>query len=167
MISDTQLRHDLLEFKKEYDAAYSSNQLSPQVYFSKLGVIELAGWVEYSFDEIANISVDQSALSRNVRNRVAEAIRLNYGFQYWEHFMRMMSTLIGVAACDAMHNALGAFADVLAAELNSINQQRRVAAHTHIAGTTMTFDAPGTTLRRLNVIYPVMCDIYKWVNNNR
>ena len=151
---------------KSLDVLYTNSISGPDsrlpTFYSKLGVLELAGWLEDSFDKIARRSVKWSISSPKFNKLLESAIKQNHGFAYDENFISMMSKIVGLFRCEVLEAELdrhGGLA-VLTSEINSITTQRRVAAHVARVHTTVGFDAPSVSLARLHKIYPIVREIY-------
>jgi hypothetical protein len=132
---------------------YSESIPGDQVYFSKLAILELCGWIEASVDDLARRSKKTIRTSVNIEY-LEDVIRRNYGFSYDRHFRHLISVGIGVVAFDQIETKLDPV--VLAqfkSQLHALKKARDVLAHTFVKGQTTTIDAPSTTASRLDPIY--------------
>jgi hypothetical protein len=164
MITKRHIETDLRRLHTLYSASVAGPDPAIPIYFSKLGVLELSGWVEESFDMIAYRAVKRSITTNRFQDLVDNAIKRNYGFSYEENFVGMMARLIGLPKCERLERHLdtsGSF-NILKAELGAMLGQRREAAHVDLAHTKLAFDAPSVSLGRLTRIYPILREIYSW-----
>ena len=162
------LRKYIEEDLKKLNHLYLNSVAGPDpkvpVYYSKLAVLELCGWVEESFDLIARRAVKGKLKVEKFTKLRDNAIKKTHGFHYDNHFLAMLTNVGGLEMCEHLHmhlDATGSHA-VLTGELNAISEQRGRAAHTNLANTRATFDAPSVTLGRLTRMYPVLREMYGW-----
>ena len=76
------------------------------IYFSKLGVLELTGWVEESFDMIARRAAKGRVKHNRFSKLVENAIQMNWGFSYEKNFLVMMAKIIGLPECEQLERYL-------------------------------------------------------------
>lgn len=164
MILRKHIENDL----KRLDGLYSQSLLGADarvpIYYSKLAVLELSGWVEESFDLIAKRAIKGKLKSKKFKDLLDTAISRNYGFDYDSNFLGMLMKVVGLEPCERLHghlNVSGKHA-VLTNELNAMIGQRRKAAHVHLASTTTSFDAPSVSLARMRKLFPILRDMYRW-----
>jgi hypothetical protein len=159
-------KHILRELKR-LDSIYSALGATADVQrdSSRLAVIELCGWVEHSFDAVAERAIHNHVFAdAELRKSYREAIKKNYGFDYYSNFIRMMNVLVGVKLLDDLSRNLdgsGRLA-ILTGQLTLLKDQRNSAAHVHSNALLMIFDAPSVTLGRLHTMFPIMREIYSW-----
>ncbi len=164
MIVKRHIEKDLQRLHTLYSDSVSRPDPAVPVYFSKLGVLELTGWVEESFDIIAARAAKGRVKESKFQERVRLAIRNNHGFSYDNNFIIMMAKIIGLSECERLERHLNSDGtlDVLKGELNAVLEQRRKAAHVNLARTTIAFDSPSVSLGRLRRIYPIIKGVYSW-----
>jgi len=164
MISKGPLEADLKRLNRLYQSCVAGADRSLPIYYSKLGVLELTGWVEESFDIIANRAAKGRVKTPEFQKKVATAIKKTYGFEYDQHFLFMMAKIVGVPECEKLHAHFDRDGRVstLAAQLDALVEQRRKAAHVNVARTAIRFDAPSVTLGRLKQIHPILREMYRW-----
>lgn len=145
----------------ELDTLYTNNP-SQSIYFSKLALIELCGWIEQTMDDIVtdhatSMLVDQKNISF-VQNQI---VKRTYGFHYEDNFRGMLMRLIGLIELERVETSLSAGGDlaILQAQLNILKSKRNDAAHTAISGVMITYDSPSIILANLNTIYPILIKI--------
>ena len=164
MIVKRHIETDLKRLQVLYSASIVGSDPSIPVYFSKLGVLELAGWIEESFDLIAKRSVKRRVNTRKFGKLVKKAINDNSGFLYDSNFLKMMAKLIGMPECEKLETYLASDGSlsILTSELKALVTPRRIAAHVPLAYTGIIFDSPSVSLNRLSRIHPILKDIYSW-----
>ncbi len=125
------------------------------LYFSKLALLELSGWVEESMDDIVlRCSVRCLKLKVNKDVFLKKTVGQNHGFQYEIHFRKMMTTLVGVVNVERIEKSVGPIVQSqLEAALGNLAKARNSAAHTHLKGMTVTIDAPSVTINNFLGIY--------------
>lgn len=163
MIVKTRIENDLKRLNRLYAASMTGRRADVPLYYAKLAVLELAGWIEESFDDIARRSLKGQLASAKFHQLLENAIDHNHGFSYDGNFLKMMAQLIGLPECERLHSLLDSDGtlSVLKAELEALLTQRRTAAHVNLANTKLAFDAPSVSLGRLARIYPILRRIYR------
>ena len=165
MIVKVHVEKDLRRLNALYNASIASSSSDDPVYYSKLAVLEFSGWVEESFDAIAIRAAKGKLKTTKFQNILKEVVKKNSGFTYDNHFLSMLSKVVGLPACEKLHREMdsdGSIA-ILRAELDAVVQQRNKAAHINLANTTVSFDTPSIYLGRqgrLNKVYPVLRKMY-------
>lgn len=140
-------------FRKESSAKNS-------LYFSKLAVLELCGWIEESMDDVilrsANRILKDPANLKFVRD---EIIKRNYGFDYRQHFRRMLIQLAGVANVERIELLVDPGKKAaLISTLATLKTIRDAEAHTHLKVFARRIDAPSVTLSRFPPVYDGLKD---------
>ncbi|QEF97896.1 hypothetical protein Mal15_19420 [Stieleria maiorica] len=164
MIVKAHIEKDLKRLNRLYTESLTGASSDVPIYYSKLAVLELAGWLEESFDLIAFRAMKGKVSPGKFQNLVDDAVKKNHGFNYDNNFLVMMAKLIGLTHCEKLDRHLDSDASlsILRSELNALQQQRRTAAHVNIARTTLAFDAPSVSLARMQKVYPILRGIYRW-----
>lgn len=143
----------------ELQTLYDSNTKSPtqQKYYSKLALLELCGWLESTFDDIAY----EYALSNmpNSANTVDldKKIELVYGCSY-ENLRTLLTLCIGLPKLLVLEEQFSRTGElvILKGDLNTLWGMRKPAAHTSLAGRTEQFQTPTVLLIRLKSIYTIL-----------
>ena len=125
------------------------------IFYSKLALIELCGWIEKSLDDIA-----RSCASRNLKNSAnmdkveREFIKDNHGFAY-DNFRKMIFQIIGLINLEKIEKKLErrGIIGLLKSKLNTLKTERDTAAHTFIIGIMQTYPAPSLDLSEFKIIY--------------
>lgn len=148
---------DLLkELQKLYD---SDTNINHQTYYSKLALLELSGWLEDVLDEII-LTYGHSKLvePKNIEKLEKEIVKKTYGCDYKLHFREMLIQVIGITNVEKLEDTLknmGNF-QTLVDQLSSIYNARNSAAHTSIAGTMKTYQAPSSMRTYLRSLHPIL-----------
>lgn len=157
MISRTEIFNNLKSLDVKYRKTSSSKDT---LFFSKLALLELCGWIEESMDDIvlrcANRKLKESQNKKFVIDGVTGPV---YGFEYKKHFRKMLIQLIGIINVERLEIKVDALKrDSLKSELGNLKEMRNKMAHTHIKGITTHIDSPSITIRRFNVVYDGLKD---------
>lgn len=158
MVDSDRIRTNLNFLKDAYEASQSSDSIDEPIMFSKLAVIELAGWLEMTFDTIARRCLGETSVSSGSYDYLEMKIKKTHGFTYEEHFKPLLVVALGVCKTYQIESELEQDGSLnsFVSQLNTLNTMRKKAAHTFVDGTTATFDAPSTTLDTLSKVEPVI-----------
>lgn len=164
MIFKKHIENDLLRLDNLYLGSVTGTDPRLPIFYSKLGVLELTGWVEESFDSIARRAVKGRLKVPKFQSLAENVIKKTYGFDYDNHFLLMMSKIVGVGKCEELDSLLNStgMCTLLKSELNAVMQQRGNAAHVNLASTSIRFDSPSISLGRMRKLYPVLRTMYQW-----
>jgi hypothetical protein len=165
MIIKKHIETDLKRLNHLYLSSVSGADTTIPIFYSKLAVLELCGWIEESFDLIAKRAISGKLKEEKFKKLLESAIKENHGFDYEVHFLRMLSKIVGLGKCEQLHLHLRSTGKdaILVSELNHVKNQRTTAAHVPIFKTLAnknTFDAPSKTLARLYTVYPIIKEMY-------
>ena len=127
------------------------------LFYSKLAILELCGWLENSMERIA-----WSCAIRNVKdkkNRVfieEKIIKRNHGFSYKYNFRKMLIPIVGCRGIETIEDA----ADLntisyLDSITSSLKEYRNRHAHTYL-NATMTVVAPSAIMKYLNDVFQAL-----------
>ena len=162
MIAKSYIEANLKELDRRFRNARTQKE---PLYFSKLAVLELCGWVEISIDDL---------ICRAVRRKVKDArkfetfstklVRNNYGFHYERNFRKLLCSAIGeIHVADIELNMDQLKRQQLESELNTLSSNRNSLAHTYLKGVTQQVDAPSRTLSRFHLTYAGLKEFEKEV----
>jgi hypothetical protein len=146
---DQNLKHLDRAYQKESDTKKAT-------FYSKLAILELCGWIEISMDGLILAHCSKKVKLQDNIKLVENNVRRTYGFDYDQHFKKMLIQLVGVAACERIESKIDVAAKTkLAAQLTSLKNIRDRLAHTYIEGMPQAnaIDAPSVTRARLAEIY--------------
>ncbi len=156
----------LKSLDRKYQGTLFSSNVNEPVYYCKLATLEYCGWIELTFDDIINRALKNQLRSRDFKKILEkEIIGRTNGFQYDRHFRPMLISAVGLKRAESIELELKRSNDfnTLESELSSMKEFRNRAAHTWIQNTTRTFPAPSDLLRRFDLIYPILRQIYSKV----
>ena len=150
-------RSYILKNLGELDRAFRSARSQKHgIYFSKLAILELCGWIEISMDTLILEHCGKHVAEGKNTKIVQDSVKRTYGFDYDDHFRRMLINLIGAITCERLEARIPvATRTKLAAQLNSLKVIRNGLAHTYLKGPTATLriDAPSFTIARFADIH--------------
>ncbi len=147
---------------KKLDQLYNSSPTVEATYYSKLAIIELCGWIEFSMDNIVEYFANEHIKTQPFKDSFKSLKDKNYGFDYKQNFRKMLSQTIGMHNMEKLELTINRTGNVniLDATLNNLKNLRNDAAHTYI-DTTKTYQAPSVTKSQLELIYPILKDFSK------
>lgn len=125
------------------------------LYYSKLALLELCGWIEESMDDVvlrcAKRCLTQPA---NIKYTTDQIIKRTYGFDYDLNFRGMLIRLLGIIVVERIEATVDPIKQArLRATLTSLKRARDAEAHTHLKGVTRTINAPSVTLSHFRDAY--------------
>ena len=163
MLYTRRIRHTLVFLDREYNRHLLSYDEERPVVFSKLSVLELSGWIEEGFDEIARNCVRRKRRTYKSRDVLENKIKATHGFAYSKHARELLAVALGTVRLLEVEKALEKDGSLtqLKAELGMLNKQRQSAAHTFTKGTTRMFDSPSVTLARFSRIEPILQRLWR------
>lgn len=154
MLSKQPIKDLLDELKNLYDATSDTNH---KIYYSKLALMELCGWIELCIDDILENFIDSKLLLQNNINLAkTNFVRLTYGFDYDKNLRPLLIKIVGLINVEKIEDILdfdGGTYTLLKSQLNNLVSLRNAAAHTTIVGVTHTYQSPHSMLTNLNNIY--------------
>ena len=166
MLNTSHIRNTLYILGEEYDKYVASSEPERPIIYSKLGVLELSGWIEEGFDAIARNFVRKQLISdsecdtlENGYDILEKKIDDTHGFTYNSNSRQLLVVAIGTVRLLEIEKELNQDGSLLLlkSELTSLNRQRRLAAHTFIIREMMgSFDAPSVTIDRFLKIEPIL-----------
>jgi hypothetical protein len=148
----------ILQNLKQLDGAFRKAKTQKHgIYFSKLAILELCGWIEISMDEIILAHCGRHVTEAiNIKFVEDDVVKRTYGFDYKRNFRKMLINLIGIVSCEELEAQVPvAVHTKFVAQLLSLKTVRDSLAHTYVKGSvaTMNIDAPSVTMARFNDIY--------------
>ncbi len=125
------------------------------LYYSKLAILELCGWIEESMDEIvlnhANHHLKNTPNRTWVKDKV---VNRTSGFEYDRYFRQMLISILGIIKVEKLEGKLDSVKfTLLKSSLVTLTKCRNDEAHTHIKGVTKTIDAPSVTQTRFTAVF--------------
>lgn len=145
MISKSYIQQTLNELDKLYAESTSQKKT---IYFSKLALIELCGWVEVTIDDMLLRCAKRKLKEKSFVENYEGLIDKNYGFQYLTNVRPLLIELLGLVGVEKIEKKLEKKAHItlLKTSLGNIKTSRNEAAHTYIKGVTRKFNAPSLTI---------------------
>lgn len=142
----------------ELDSAFRNAKTQKHaVYFSKLAILELCGWIEISMDDIILAHCGRHVkVNKNTKYIADDIVKKTYGFDYERNFRKMLINLVGIVTCETLEAGLPAPIHArFLAQLQSLKVVRNSLAHTYLKGSpaTMTIDAPSVTKARFTDVF--------------
>ena len=159
MVNKAAIDRNLHELSARYERR-SRNPRDP-LYFSKLALIELCGWIEETMDNIArDCARRHSTAEANLAQVAEEVIGRTYGFHYGDHFRNMLMGIVGLVKIEELEGMLDpAKFNGMKSSLGILREKRNSEAHTYIKGITQTVDAPSVTTRHFQNVYEGLKDM--------
>ena len=163
MLHTRRIKNTLIFLDREYNRHIASYDQERPVIISKLSVLELSGWIEEGFDEIARNCVRRKRGTYKSRDVLEDKIKMTYGFTYSRHSRELLAVALGTVRLLEVEKRLDKDGSLtlLKSELLTLNDQRRSAAHTFTKGTTRLFDSPSVTLSRFLRVEPILRRLWK------
>ena len=158
MIVRKHIENNLKQLNKLY---LETTDYKKKLYYSKLAMLELCGWIEESMDNIiqmcANRLLKLPATKTHVQKQVIDR---NYGFEYKKHFIKMLSSVIGFMNIERLEKKLDTSKNArLLSALGTLKTIRHAQAHTHLKGVTRHVDSPSITLNLFSQVFDGLKDI--------
>ena len=158
MIDKTTIVEVLNELNCKYNNT-SGGSRAP-LYYSKLALMELCGWIEVSMDEVVTGCVQVHLNRQSDVSYMDEVIRRNHGFTYNNHFREMLMKVLGLVNLERLEKQLDPVKfELFKSSLGTLKVQRDRMAHTHLAKVTVTLAAPSTMVSHLRHVYDGLKDI--------
>jgi len=158
MVVKKSIKTNLRELDKCYRSARTPKEA---LYFSKLAILELCGWIEETMDDVVlRCSTKHLKETANIKYSQGNIISKTYGFDYDANFRWMLIRLIGLIRVETLERQLDqARLGALTGALATLKQQRNSEAHTHLRGMTRAINAPSVTLTQLEPVYQGLLEI--------
>jgi hypothetical protein len=125
------------------------------LFFSKLAILELCGWIEESMDDIVlRCAARHLGDQGNMKYCREEIVRRTYGFDYHKNFRTMLVRLLGLVNVEYIEARVDpAKCDAMKVALMSLKRQRNKEAHTHLKGVGRTINAPSVTMTQFPILW--------------
>ncbi|MCB2262274.1 MAG: hypothetical protein LGR52_04945 [Candidatus Thiosymbion ectosymbiont of Robbea hypermnestra] len=151
MITKDNIGQNVRQLARLYDEARKGSK--EELYYSKLAVLELCGWIEESMDDIILKCCNRTIKRPENRNYIRGIVKRNYAFEY-PRFREMLISVIGLSNVEKVEKRLDPIKQSQLEDiLKNLKGPRNNAAHTHIKGTAMSIDAPSVTIRNFTIVY--------------
>jgi hypothetical protein len=158
MIARSYIESNLKQLDKLYNDAVTPKS---KLYYSKLAMLELCGWIEESMDDIVQKCANRLLQVQAKKNYIADQIiGQTYGFEYKKHFMKMLSFVVGLINIEKLEAKLDPLKNArLVSALGTLKVARNREAHTHLKGVTRQVDSPSITINLFNHVFNGLKDI--------
>lgn len=128
-------------------------KVTKQVFYSKLALMELCGWIEITMDKIIEKLLKKQLSDTKHIKVVEDAIRFNSNFNYDKNFKPLLVHIIGFKSIEVIEKRVDQQKFIkMKAALVYLKKPRNSAAHTFIKGMTLTLDAPSVILSNFYVL---------------
>jgi hypothetical protein len=157
MIARTYMEENLRKLHRLYIGSRSRKE---SLFYSKLAILELCGWIEESMDDvILRCSVRCLVELENRKYATKTIVKRTHGFDYEPHFREMMIRLFGLVLVERLERAVDPAKDArMRATLTALYTVRNAEAHTHLKGVTRTINAPSVTMVQFRDVYEGLCE---------
>jgi hypothetical protein len=160
MIARSYIESNLKQLDRLYNSAGSQKM---KLYYSKLAMLELCGWIEETMDDVVIKCANRVLKVHSNKAYIADkVVKPTYGFEYEKHFRRMLVFVVGLMSVEKIEKNVDAvkYARFKSA-LGSLKAARNKEAHTHLKGITRTVDAPSVTMRNFVYVYEGLVEYQK------
>ena len=152
MIARSYILANLKALDRKFKRATSEKDT---LFYSKLAILELCGWIEESMDDIVLGCARRHLTEQdNITFVEKQIVRRTHGFDYDMHFRQMLIQLLGVINVEKIEKIVdqGKLMKLRAA-LDGLKKVRDPEAHKHIKGVTRHIDAPSLTRAQFPALY--------------
>lgn len=164
MISKTTIQTNLRTLNAQYNKSTTSPRLA--LFFSKLAVLELCGWIEESMDDVLLRCARKHLKQPSNLASVSDQIKKNSGFHYENNFRRLLISIIGLLNVERLESSVDQPKRAqMQAALKSLKIVRNSQAHTHLRGVTTTLNAPSWTISQFTPVYEGLIDLDRWLRD--
>lgn len=152
MIGKASIIQNLNTLERLYN---NSTSVREALFYSKLAILELCGWIEESMDDIVLRCANRNLRVRQNRSFVENTIiERVHGFDYNNHFRAMLMRVVGLITLEKVERRIDQRKlQVMQAALGILKTHRNTEAHTHLKGMTRRLDAPSVSKRRFIEVY--------------
>ena len=144
MVEREEIDNTLGALRSKYNGRHDT--FEEPLYYSKLYLIELCGWIELTMDSIVrNCTSAYVSNPKSLRYLERSIIWNTSGFTYYNHFRPMLLQAFGLIKVEQLEARLDQ--DKFGAMTRSVDKlwgMRNPQAHTNIAGATSTVESPST-----------------------
>lgn len=161
MIAKSYIEKSLIELNNLYN---NSSSQKKAIYYSKLSIIELCGWIEEICDDIILRHSNRCLKLNDNKRYIKQIIKRNNGFDYDNNIRPMLIKLIGIIKLEEVEKKLekkGGQITILKSTLETLKIERNKAAHTYLKGSTRLFSSPSISLNHFHILIK----IFKLIEN--
>ena len=159
MVNKTTIEKNLKHIDNLYNKHIGDKEA---VYYCKLAILEICGWIEETMDDIVRSCANKHLKDPSSITIIEEIIQNTHSFKYRDNFRNMLKQLIGLINLENLENMFdGTKFPVMESSLGALKQSRDDLAHTYIKGTTTTINAPSFSINHFKYVYQGLKDIEK------
>ena len=160
MVVKSYIEQNLRTLNRLYRQSARSQEV---LFYSKLAILELCGWIEVSMDDIALRTAKRLLRdAKHIKFFEDEILKKVHGFDYERNFRRMLMAIIGLQGIWQMERAVNQSSfQPMCGALTTLKPHRNKHSHEYVKGTTLQLDAPSLTITRFYTIYTGLTDIEK------
>ena len=159
MISAVKIKRNLDEIEARYDR-HTGSPRDP-LYYSKLALIELCGWIEESMDAVVRDCATKHLNNvGNIKYIEDSVIRRNFSFAYDRHFRNMLIQVLGMPKIEELEGMLDSTKfEAMKSGLEYLKKRRDSLAHTYVSNVTQNVDSPSRLKSYFQAVYDGLLDI--------
>lgn len=164
MIRFAKTRDFLLKLDQLYHSCASSDA-TLAIGYSKMAIMEVCGWLEETFDEIAHNCVRSRLRTLDRRKFLEEKIAATHGFEYKTKARPLISHAIGVVRLLEIEKELEHTASltILKSSCSNLNKLRQDAAHRTLAGRAQAYPSPSVAIKHFETCLPITQQMWSLV----
>lgn len=166
MITQSYITSNLEVINRKYLKAASPKEA---LFWSKLALLELCGWIEESMDDIVmRCAMRHLTENSNRKYTREEIVQRTYGFDYQKNFRFMLIRLLGLVNVERIEAHVNQTSrDRMRGVLSSLKAQRDSEAHTHLKGMLRTINAPSVTINQFQPLYDGLTEFDRVIRSRR
>ena len=158
MVEKELILRNLLELESRYNEIPDNPRLP--LYFAKLSLIELCGWIEYTMDEMILYCAKKHVKAEPNINQIEMNIRNTHGFSYKRDFRVMLIGVLGLVHVEKLESQFETQKfEMLRSSLGTLREKRNTAAHNYIDAVTQNIMAPSLIIVHFQHVYVGLKDI--------
>jgi hypothetical protein len=150
----------ILNTLEDLESLYqNTTQPNLQIYYSKLALLELCGWLEQAIDDVVLQCAKRCLKNNQNMKYIKEQIKKNSAFDYENNFRDLLIKVIGLMNFEKLERNVKPISLVtFSSTLSSLKSSRNSHAHTHIKGCTAQVNAPSWTKGDFMTIFTALKD---------
>lgn len=165
MINKTYIANNLTQLNSLYQKHMGDKRA---LYYSKLAILEMCGWIEESIDDIVFGCANKHLTKKGNLDFVNAVINQTYSFGYERHFRSMIIQVIGIINLEKLEKNLDQTKfDLMKSSLGTLKKFRDLHAHTYIRGSTQTVYAPSRMIGHFKNVYQGLKDFESCIRRIR
>lgn len=162
MIIKKYIEKNLNFLNKQYNASIRTNP-EEALFYSKLAIIELCGWLEESIDELCRSYIKINIKEKSCIDFCNSKISNTYGFEYDKHIRSLLVIIVGIKNLETIEKKLesqNGFKAKFKSIVNSLYSVRNSLSHTHLSS-IRRIDSPQITIKTMKDLYEILKKIEK------